>query len=189
MKRAWIVGALAIVAVIPATADGVRICGELTGAMGSGSTLFQEEEFGGELRFLIRVEGLNPDFVYPVLYNGTQIAELTTNEDGAGQVMFASEELGLDRALPVPPEVAALITGDTVAVGPLAGQVGMRGDVDPNCRVNFSDINPFVLALSDPAAFRVQFPRVNPDYSADLNGDGRADFGDINPFVALLMRH
>jgi hypothetical protein len=51
---------------------------------------------------------------------------------------------------------------------------------------SFGDINPFVLYLSNFAAWEAEFPGCNP-LNGDINGDGLyPDFGDINPFVALL---
>ncbi len=51
--------------------------------------------------------------------------------------------------------------------------------------VNFDDINPFVLALSDPAGYQTAYPECNLR-NGDCDGDGDVDFDDINPFVALL---
>ena len=59
------------------------------------------------------------------------------------------------------------------------------GDLNCDGVVNFDDINPFVLALSDPAGYQQQYPNCNI-LNGDVNGDGRVDFADINPFVALL---
>jgi hypothetical protein len=62
------------------------------------------------------------------------------------------------------------------------------GDLNCDGSVNFGDINPFVLLLSNEAAYRTTFPnciRIN----GDINGDGtygQSSFRDINPFVALL---
>ncbi len=74
-----------------------------------------------------------------------------------------------------------------VATGEIRGQVVQRVPGDLNCDgvVNFSDINPFVLALTDPAGYAAAFPGCNL-LNADINGDGVVDFSDINPFVALL---
>ncbi len=60
---------------------------------------------------------------------------------------------------------------------------------DANCDgvLDFDDINPFVLALSDPAAYQVAYPGC-PLSNSDCNQDGVADFDDINAFVALLGR-
>ncbi len=59
------------------------------------------------------------------------------------------------------------------------------GDVNCDGAVNFGDINVFVLALTDPAAYAATFPQCDI-LNADINGDCVVDFGDINPFVALL---
>ncbi len=65
--------------------------------------------------------------------------------------------------------------------------VVVPGDVDCDGVVGFGDINPFVLALTDPAAFAALYDRCALG-NRDLDGSGAADFGDINPFVALLSR-
>ncbi len=57
-----------------------------------------------------------------------------------------------------------------------------------NCdgNVDFGDINPFVLYLSDYGAWLQTYPGCPPT-NGDINGDGSyPSFGDINPFVALL---
>ena len=59
------------------------------------------------------------------------------------------------------------------------------GDLNCDGAVNFDDINPFVLALSDPAGYQTQYPNCNI-LNGDINGDGLVNFDDINPFVALL---
>jgi alpha-tubulin suppressor-like RCC1 family protein len=58
---------------------------------------------------------------------------------------------------------------------------------DPNCSgsVGFDDINPFVLALTDPATYATAFPGCTIA-NADINADGAVDFKDINRFVVLL---
>ncbi|MEW6251481.1 MAG: hypothetical protein AB1716_12595 [Planctomycetota bacterium] len=59
------------------------------------------------------------------------------------------------------------------------------GDLNCDGAVDFDDINPFVLALSDPAGYAVAYPNCNI-LNGDVNGDGQVNFDDINPFVALL---
>jgi hypothetical protein len=59
------------------------------------------------------------------------------------------------------------------------------GDVNCDGAVDFADINPFVLALSDPDQYAATFPYCIWQ-NADCNGDQRVDFADINAFVALL---
>ena len=63
----------------------------------------------------------------------------------------------------------------------------LLGDVNCDGLVDLGDINPFVLALTDPAGYQLQYPDC-PLENRDINGDGRLDFGDINPFVRLLTQ-
>ena len=69
--------------------------------------------------------------------------------------------------------------------GTLGLPVFLHGDTNCDGAVTFDDINPFVLALSDPGAYHTQYPTCDI-LSADVNGDGVVDFLDINPFVAIL---
>lgn len=59
------------------------------------------------------------------------------------------------------------------------------GDLNCNAWLGFDDINPFVLAISNPAAYEAAYPDCDR-MLADVNGDGVADFKDINAFVQLL---
>ncbi len=59
------------------------------------------------------------------------------------------------------------------------------GDLDCDGDVDFADINPFVLALSDPVGYEALYPFCQV-LNGDCNQDGQVDFGDINAFVALL---
>lgn len=61
----------------------------------------------------------------------------------------------------------------------------LLGDLNCDGNVDFGDINPFVLALTNPTGYQVAFPSCNI-MNADINQDGRVDFGDINPFIRLL---
>ncbi|TWT45152.1 FG-GAP repeat protein [Phycisphaerae bacterium RAS1] len=59
------------------------------------------------------------------------------------------------------------------------------GDLNCDGLTDILDINPFVLALSDPAAYQQQFPTC-PIANSDINMDGNVNVLDINAFVALL---
>ncbi len=59
------------------------------------------------------------------------------------------------------------------------------GDLNCDGGVDFDDINPFVLALTDPSAYAAAFPDCHVR-NADINGDESVNFDDINAFVALL---
>jgi hypothetical protein len=61
----------------------------------------------------------------------------------------------------------------------------LRGDLNCDDRIDFGDINPFVLALSSPTGYAARFPHCDI-IRGDINRDGLINFGDINPFVALL---
>jgi hypothetical protein len=65
------------------------------------------------------------------------------------------------------------------------GVPAIPGDLNCDGTVSFDDINPFVLALSDPAGYAAQFPHCNI-LNGDCNDDGVVNFDDINVFVALL---
>jgi len=60
-----------------------------------------------------------------------------------------------------------------------------RGDVNCDGVVGFADINPFVLAFTDPSAYEQTYPDC-PLENRDINGDGVFNFADINPFVNML---
>ncbi|MGE0480339.1 MAG: NosD domain-containing protein [Phycisphaerae bacterium] len=60
------------------------------------------------------------------------------------------------------------------------------GDLDGDGVVTAADIDAFVLALVDPAAHRAAYPRAEPAWAGDCNGDARFDNFDIDAFVALI---
>ncbi len=62
----------------------------------------------------------------------------------------------------------------------------LAGDLNCDGQVNLADINPFVLALTNPSGYQVAFPDCNI-LNADINGDGLVNLADINPFVRLLL--
>jgi hypothetical protein len=62
------------------------------------------------------------------------------------------------------------------------------GDLNCDGTVSFGDINPFVLALTNPVLYGSTYPSCNI-LNGDINADGTLDFGDINPFVALLTAY
>jgi parallel beta-helix repeat protein len=60
------------------------------------------------------------------------------------------------------------------------------GDLNCSGTTDFGDINPFVLALTSPAAYALAYPYCSTTL-ADINGDGATDFRDVNPFVRLML--
>ncbi len=70
--------------------------------------------------------------------------------------------------------------------GDTAPPLPCPGDLNCDGYINFGDINPFVLYLSNYAAWQDAYPDCSSQ-NGDINGDGLyPSFGDINPFVALL---
>ncbi|MBL8881031.1 MAG: hypothetical protein JNG88_18095 [Phycisphaerales bacterium] len=61
----------------------------------------------------------------------------------------------------------------------------LTGDLNCDGEVNNFDIDPFVLALTDPDAYAAAFPDCDAS-AADINDDGVVNNFDIDPFVALL---
>jgi hypothetical protein len=51
--------------------------------------------------------------------------------------------------------------------------------------LNFGDINPFWLALSNPSQYEAQFPDCNI-LNGDINGDKQTNMSDLTPFTMLL---
>ncbi|HQL53239.1 MAG TPA: carbohydrate-binding protein, partial [Phycisphaerae bacterium] len=75
--------------------------------------------------------------------------------------------------------------GNVDAAEYVAFHLVLVGDVNCDGHVGFGDINPFVLAMSNPATYAQMYPNC-PLANRDINGDGSFNFGDINPFVTLL---
>ena len=106
-----------------------------------------------------------------------------TNIDGATQKNLTLANLTVaDRG-----SYDCIVTNTCGAVSSAAAELNVWRLGDLNCDelVDFDDINPFVLALSDPVAYEAAFPTCYL-WNADCNTDGQVDFGDINAFVALL---
>ena len=67
----------------------------------------------------------------------------------------------------------------TTPVAPGLGDLNCDGVLDA------FDIDPFVLALTDPDGYAVAYPDCDIN-NADINGDGTIDAFDIDPFVEIL---
>ncbi|TWT44741.1 FG-GAP repeat protein [Phycisphaerae bacterium RAS1] len=90
------------------------------------------------------------------------------------------------------PRSGPLASRTEVFEGPLAAdqiitlspQV-LVGDMNCDGAVNVLDINPFVLAIGDVAAYAAAYPDCARE-NADIDDDGQVNVLDINAFVALL---
>lgn len=95
---------------------------------------------------------------------------------GEARVIYSSP-LALAAGLPDAPLMLS------IAAAPLPSL--LPGDLNCDGVVSVADIGAFVLALTDPAGYAVQFPACDP-LAGDLNDDGLVTVGDIGAFVALL---
>ncbi len=83
--------------------------------------------------------------------------------------------------------------GQIVGGGLRNGQLGHgfllipieKGDLNCDGAIDAFDIEPFILAMTDPEAYGRQYPDCAAGF-ADVNEDGAVDAFDIEPFVALL---
>ena len=64
-------------------------------------------------------------------------------------------------------------------------EVRTPGDLNCDGLVNNFDIDPFVLALTNPEQYALSFPECDI-LNADVNDDGVVNNFDIDPFVALI---
>ncbi|MBK8913772.1 MAG: CotH kinase family protein [Phycisphaerales bacterium] len=76
--------------------------------------------------------------------------------------------------------------GDESAAASLAVRAGVAGDMNCDGMFNNFDIDPFVLAIVDAAAYAAEFPDCDP-ILGDVNCDGVFNNFDIDPFVACLV--
>jgi hypothetical protein len=123
-------------------------------------------------------------------WNGSVWSALGTGVDGDVRTLTVFDDDANQPNLP-----GLFVGGElTSAGGKACGNVAKwsciesgdpRGDANCDGTINFADINPFVLALSDPDEYRRQYPSCDIN-NCDINRDGQINFADINPFVECL---
>jgi len=74
----------------------------------------------------------------------------------------------------------------SLAVFGVVEVVPVPGDLNCDGVRNINDVQPFVIALLDPAAYAQAYPNCDAN-RANINGDAAADGMDIAPFVSLLV--
>jgi hypothetical protein len=142
------------------------------GAWANGAGLF------GQNRYIDNWAGMNRDG----LLSGSLRDELDRYIDAGGQLtlLLYSErptESGAGGSKPTYHDYCAVTTtriNQTLA-----------GDTDCNGVIDFGDINPFILTLTDPDGWQALYPGCDL-LNADTDGNGSVEFGDINPFITLL---
>lgn len=109
---------------------------------------------------------------FPVV-SGTSIAVGDLNNDGLDDLVLGTA-FGF---FPSEPSSINIVINQTNAL--------LLGDLNCDGLISVADIGPFVLLLTDPVGYAVQFPACDPN-RGDINGDGVVSVGDIGGFVALL---
>jgi hypothetical protein len=71
--------------------------------------------------------------------------------------------------------------GDTWELAPFR----IRGDLNCDCVLDGADIDPFFLAVGEPAAYGMAYPRCD-EQRADVDGNGAVNGADIDAFFRLL---
>ena len=78
-----------------------------------------------------------------------------------------------------------LVLAAMLLAGPGLARAYQTGDLNCDGAINAFDIDPFVLALTDPAGYAAEYPACDV-MLADANHDGTVNAFDIDPFVLLL---
>lgn len=122
---------------------------------------------------------------------------LSSLDDGTGDVAAISQgtpdELGVyDEATgtliwgPIDIEAQSGSNGHLGVAVIVGGSQWDLGDMNCDGAVDAFDVDPFVLALTDPVGYAAAFPNCDL-MNGDCNGDGVLDAFDIDPFVAILV--
>lgn len=61
------------------------------------------------------------------------------------------------------------------------------GDMNGDGEIDFFDIEPFIMALTDPMTYDATFPQVDRICTGDINGNGTLNNMDVQPFIELLL--
>ena len=118
---------------------------------------------------------------------GTQLADFSGNITAVNGLVTLSGQI--DTTLLFDPGNPSF--GHIRVTGMLVGQTQITTEIcgDANCDGTFNggDIDPFFLAVGDPAAWQIRYPGCNILAVADINHDGRVNGGDIDPFFQALV--
>ena len=109
--------------------------------------------------------------------------------DGGGDVFTSGADFELSGTIGQP-DAGLMSGGNFTLTGGFwavlaAGPQYSLGDLNCDGVLNAFDIDPFVLALTNPGAYQAAYPECDINL-ADINGDGVINAFDIDPFVDLL---
>ena len=109
--------------------------------------------------------------------------------DGGGDMWTTGGDFELSGTIGQP-DAGVMSGGEFELVGGFwagvaAGPQFELGDLNCDGTLDAFDIDPFVLALTDPTGYQAAYPDCDR-MNADCNEDGVIDAFDIDPFVELL---
>lgn len=150
-----------------------------------------------ELPFPYHINTLGYGVFYDVLAEqghgieriATYLTALTVEQSPDFQQPFGACCFSDGQCLELNPGICTGNGGQYLGDGSLCGvascETHLLGDMNCDGVVNILDINPFTLAIANPAAYQVQYPSCDIS-NGDINQDGATDILDINGFIALL---
>ena len=135
----------------------------------------------------VNVIGVDVRGLRPIIYAGTDTTVYRSLDDGGSWHRYGE---GLPTAavidLELEPERARLLVA-TQGRGVWVIDYGLPGDMNGDEVVNALDIDPFILALTDPDGYVAQYPNLDRIVQGDMTGEGVLDEMDIEGFVAALV--
>ncbi|MGE0481667.1 MAG: dockerin type I repeat-containing protein [Phycisphaerae bacterium] len=159
---------------------------DFSAPLNSFSILYSPQELGCDDSATLRATGY---------MNGTLVASSTATAAPPGTwptgtlrldapAPFNSVVVHYDHRPPTCQDWGPIFLADNMIVTLAA--VTPAGDLNCDGSVNNFDIDPFVLALTDPTGYAGTFPGCDRS-AADVNQDGAVNNFDIDGFVALLV--
>jgi len=144
----------------------------------------------GELTVRVSSQELNFQTEGPIICQALYDRLAPRAPQYGAQINYAGDRLDIYFAPAYTKQQAYVVFGTTSPTPGCSGAIQLppahvKGDLNCDGVVNNFDIDPFVLALTDPAGYAKQFPNCDR-MLADVNGDGVVDNFDIDPFVKLL---
>ena len=77
--------------------------------------------------------------------------------------------------------------GSVILIPLLELRIAERGDMNADGVIDANDIEAFILALFDPAAYEQRYPDIPRVAIGDMNLDGVLNTGDIEGFIGALF--
>jgi hypothetical protein len=151
------------------------------------SIMFSPEEYGCDSSATLRVTayldgtlvGTNTAVASPPGTWPTGTLSITTAQP------FNNVVVHYDAPPPTGGDWGPIFLADNMIV--TATSLPKLGDLNCDGAVNAFDIDPFVLALTNPAGYAAAYPNCDI-LNADINGDGLVNPFDIDPFVECIIK-